>query len=265
MFYAASRAMRVAIGVSAIVAVAFAPGIQAQKGTPSAAPNYELASAWTTQKVSKLVFDTSVTPRWLETSDRFWYSYQTRDGRRFFIVDPVKKAKAPLFDHARMASALTMITRIPYDAQHLPFGTGRCVERLGLLVESEGPDVLDAFDLPAELLGGCVFALTFRQPVELAVREGAGDDVPVPREGERGDAHLAGRSGDLDLATVDPNDLSFVARADEDRPVGQEDAAPRRLRVVHRGLAERETGSNTPLGIDRDVRQISARQIIDRR
>ena len=34
------------------------------------APNYELASRWMPSKVGKLVFDTSVTPRWAETSDR---------------------------------------------------------------------------------------------------------------------------------------------------------------------------------------------------
>lgn len=37
------------------------------------------------------------------------------------IVDPVKRRKAPLFDHAKMAATLTTLTRIPYDAQHLPF------------------------------------------------------------------------------------------------------------------------------------------------
>ncbi|HXT29383.1 MAG TPA: hypothetical protein VN716_08895, partial [Vicinamibacterales bacterium] len=84
-------------------------------------PNFELASRWTSAKVGKLVFDTSVAPHWLQSGDRFWYSYQTRDGRRFFMVDPLKKAKAPLFDHAKMAAALTSITRQPYDAQHLPF------------------------------------------------------------------------------------------------------------------------------------------------
>ncbi len=119
MLHATSRATRIALGVSVITAVAFAPTIQAQKSGSS--PNYELASAWTSQKVSKLVFDTSITPRWLETSDRFWYTYQTREGRRFHIVDPVKRTKGALFDHARMAAALTTITRIPYDAQHLPF------------------------------------------------------------------------------------------------------------------------------------------------
>ena len=67
------------------------------------------------------MFDTAVTPRWMQTGDRFWYTYQTRDGRRFYMVDPLKKTKAPLFDHAKMAAALTSITRQPYDAQHLPF------------------------------------------------------------------------------------------------------------------------------------------------
>jgi hypothetical protein len=87
------------------------------KGLPpqeqSAAPNYDLAAQWTSDKVRKLVFDTSVTPRWLEASDRFWYAYQTREGRKFSLVDPVKRTKTPLFDHAKMAATLTSITRIP--------------------------------------------------------------------------------------------------------------------------------------------------------
>jgi dipeptidyl aminopeptidase/acylaminoacyl peptidase len=44
------------------------------------------------------------------------------------LVDPVKKSKAPLFDHAKVAATLTSITRIPYDAQHLPFTTVRFVK-----------------------------------------------------------------------------------------------------------------------------------------
>jgi hypothetical protein len=95
MFDAAHRAVRAAIGLSTIaVAVASAPTMQAQKPAPTA-PNNELAAAWTAQKVSRLVFDTSVTPGWLETSDRFWYSYNTREGRRFMLVDPVAKTRKP--------------------------------------------------------------------------------------------------------------------------------------------------------------------------
>jgi dipeptidyl-peptidase-4 len=132
MFRPTARALRAAIGVSTLaIALATMPAIQAQNAPSTSlgagtsisapAPNYDLASAWMPAKVSRLVFDTSVTPRWLETSDRFWYAFNTREGRRFVLVDPVKKTKAPLFDHAKMAAALTSLTGIPYDAQHLPF------------------------------------------------------------------------------------------------------------------------------------------------
>jgi dipeptidyl aminopeptidase/acylaminoacyl peptidase len=121
------RSLVVVCTLTAIVASA--PVIRAQKPESAATPNYDLAAQWTSQKVSKLVFDTNVTARWLETSDRFWYSYRTRDGRKFFIVDPVKRTKAPLFDHAKLAATLTSITGIPYDAQHLPFSNGRFVKK----------------------------------------------------------------------------------------------------------------------------------------
>jgi dipeptidyl aminopeptidase/acylaminoacyl peptidase len=85
--------------------------------------NYELATHWTPPKVGKLVFDMNVTPHWLETGDRFWYSYETSHGRHFYIVDPVKKTKAPVWDNAKMAAMLTEITRNPYDGEHLPIRT----------------------------------------------------------------------------------------------------------------------------------------------
>jgi dipeptidyl-peptidase-4 len=85
--------------------------------------NYDLASRWTTAKVGKLVFDTTVTPHWLETGDRFWYSYETSQGKKWWMVDPAKKAKTPMFDNAKMAAQLTSLTRIPYEAQHLPINT----------------------------------------------------------------------------------------------------------------------------------------------
>src|SRR5436190_13805630 len=120
--------MRTALA-SAFLAAAFAtPSAQSPAASRTPKPNYELAADWTSQKVGKLVFDTSVTPRWLETSDRFWYAYRTREGRRFSIVDPIKKSKAPLFDHAKMAATLTSITRLPYDVQHLPFSSVRFVK-----------------------------------------------------------------------------------------------------------------------------------------
>ena len=45
----------------------------------------------TAAKVGKLVFDTAVTPHWLSSGDRFWYSYETSQGRRWFLVDPAAR------------------------------------------------------------------------------------------------------------------------------------------------------------------------------
>src|SRR5262249_25750249 len=92
-------------------------------GPAPVTPNFDLGSRWTSAKVSKLVFDTSVTPHWMQSGDRFWYAYQTRDGRRFYAVDPLKKAQAPRFHHAKVAASLPSTTRQPYAAQHLPFST----------------------------------------------------------------------------------------------------------------------------------------------
>jgi dipeptidyl-peptidase 4 len=87
---------------------------------PASTPSPDLAARWTPSKLDKLIFDLAVTPHFIETGDRFWYSYQTSDGKRYFLVDPVKKAKAPLFDNGRLAALLTAATLVPMDAQHLP-------------------------------------------------------------------------------------------------------------------------------------------------
>ena len=89
--------------------------------------NYELAQHWMQGRVGKLVFDTSVTPHWL-AGDKFWYSYETSHGRHFYLVDPARKSKAPVFDNAKMAAMLTEITRVPYDSQHLPIRTIKFVK-----------------------------------------------------------------------------------------------------------------------------------------
>src|SRR5438552_7578928 len=89
--------------------------------------NYELASRWTPAKVGKLVFDLAVTPHWLE-GDRFWYTFENTSGRRFYLVDPAKKAKSLVYDPIKLAAALAGATGLPYDSQHLPITTIRFVK-----------------------------------------------------------------------------------------------------------------------------------------
>ena len=84
--------------------------------------NYALAARFSPDKISKMLFSTSVDPHWLKLSDRFWYVYETREGKTWYIVDAkdAKNGKRPLFDHARLAAEITKIVKDPFDAQHLP-------------------------------------------------------------------------------------------------------------------------------------------------
>ena len=91
--------------------------------------NYELASRWSAQKVGKIVFDLGVEPRWFETSDKFWYAFETTQGKRWLAVDPTRKSKGPLFDNSKLAAQLTAILRIPYDSLHLPIQNARLVNQ----------------------------------------------------------------------------------------------------------------------------------------
>ena len=88
--------------------------------TPLTKANYQLAERFSPEKLKRLVFSTNVNPNWLMTGDKFWYSYETSEGTNFYLVDLDKKTKKPLFDNHKMASMLTLITKDPYDWQHLP-------------------------------------------------------------------------------------------------------------------------------------------------
>jgi dipeptidyl-peptidase 4 len=125
---ASRRAAVVAASVLFLFA-AFAASPGRAAGPEARKANYELAARWTPAKVGKLVFDTSVTPHWLETGDRFWYSYETSQGRRWMIVDPAARTKRPLFDNAKMAAGLTRILLSPYDASHLPIKTIKFIRK----------------------------------------------------------------------------------------------------------------------------------------
>lgn len=92
--------------------------VSAQQTPPSKA-NYNLAARFSPKKLEKLVFSTSVDPHWLKKTNRFWYVYETSNGKKWYIVDPAKALKTELFDNAKLASQITSLVKDPFDAQHL--------------------------------------------------------------------------------------------------------------------------------------------------
>ena len=87
---------------------------------PSPKANYQLASRFSPAKLKKIVYSTAVDPHWLKLSNRFWYEYETPNGKEWYLVDPVSRNKKKIFDNARLAADITTIIRDPFDAQHLP-------------------------------------------------------------------------------------------------------------------------------------------------
>ena len=81
--------------------------------------NYELAARFSPEKLKRMIFTTAVDPHWLKKSDRFWYEYETSEGKSWYMVDPLRKTKTPLFDKDKLAMEITKIVKDPFDGQHL--------------------------------------------------------------------------------------------------------------------------------------------------
>lgn len=86
---------------------------------PTSKGNYELAARFSPDKLKKMIFSTSVDAHWMKKSDRFWYEYETSQGKKWLLVDPVRRTKTPLFDSDKLAAELTRAVKDPFDGQHL--------------------------------------------------------------------------------------------------------------------------------------------------
>lgn len=95
--------------------------------SPATKANYQLASRFSPKKLDKMVFSLNVDPHWLKLSDRFWYTYETSEGKKWYIVDATKGEKKLMFDNASLAAQLTKIVKEPMDAQHLNIDSLRFV------------------------------------------------------------------------------------------------------------------------------------------
>ena len=100
-----------------LYAAAQRPGHESHKVTTA---NYDLAERFSQKKVGQMVYSTRITPHWFAGSDRFWYSWKTAEGTKYWLVDPAAGRKSEIFDLEKLAMQVTEITRDPYDAAHLP-------------------------------------------------------------------------------------------------------------------------------------------------
>ena len=110
--------VRLALSTIAFTA-AIAPSLAAQQ------PDYAKAERMLTWNTAPLVANDILSVTWLSDSTRFWYRVSRPAGHEFVLVDPVANVQRPLFDHLKLASALTRMEagKKSYEASKLPFQT----------------------------------------------------------------------------------------------------------------------------------------------
>ena len=99
--------------------------------------DYDRANSLTARTRNK-VYDAAEAPSWIPGSEKFWYRKTVRGGNAFVLVDAAAGTKAPAFDHAKLASALSTTAGGTYSAVTLPFTTFTYTDNLSAIDFSIG-------------------------------------------------------------------------------------------------------------------------------
>ncbi len=86
---------------------------------PLTEQDYARAEQFLGYNIEPLITEGASRPVWV--GEQFWYLSKTNNGSQFLWVDPAKKSKEPLFDHQKLAMALSKATGKSYEASQLPF------------------------------------------------------------------------------------------------------------------------------------------------
>ncbi|MEY4660169.1 MAG: hypothetical protein RLZZ42_121, partial [Bacteroidota bacterium] len=100
------------------ISMLFITSISAQQNFHQRA-NYDLAARFSPKKLEKMIFSTAVDPHWMKSGSKFWYMYETTSGKQWYVVDPVKMTKVPMFNNDKLAAGITSIVKDPFDGKHL--------------------------------------------------------------------------------------------------------------------------------------------------
>ncbi len=187
--------------------LAFTRGLMVMVGLgvagPAQAQQVDYTRAEQFLYTSQMIAGDQVQPRWMEDDNRFYYRNKTGSGYQFVLVDPVRNAQGPLFDHYRLAAAMSLANDTTYNPDKLPFSTFRFLRNESAIGFRVGKKQFDC-----DLLGyACVLADTlpdtrafvvspdstweaFAHENNLYVRpRGGGDTVQLTFDGEEGFAY----------------------------------------------------------------------------
>jgi dipeptidyl-peptidase 4 len=91
-------------------------GLTLQIAAAQTIPDYARAEKFMPYNTAPLVLHGGVRPTWL-SGGRFWYRNVTAEGSEFVLFDAARGTRTPVFDHAKIAAAISA------DAARLPFQT----------------------------------------------------------------------------------------------------------------------------------------------
>ena len=74
--------------------------------------DYARAESMLSTTTRSMVYHTTLRPNWLD-EDRFWYLHASPEGSEFILIDPGQGQQNPLFEHARMAEAISGYLQSP--------------------------------------------------------------------------------------------------------------------------------------------------------
>ena len=107
------------VALSTLVAVRAAQQVE----RPAVAPPGRETIYRRARDMSSLVKGGAITPRWMADGSSFWYAEGAPDDTVIYRFDPATRTKTPLFDTARLRTALMPVVghELPY--RGLPFET----------------------------------------------------------------------------------------------------------------------------------------------
>ena len=82
--------------------------------------DYARAEKFMTYNTNPLVLHGGARATWI-SDERYWLRDTTEQGNEFVVFDVARGTRAPAFDHAKIAAALSAASGRKYDAFHLPF------------------------------------------------------------------------------------------------------------------------------------------------
>lgn len=112
---------RIALHTRSVRTALLGLSLAAGAGAQDQPVDYHRAERFLNWNTADLVAGDQVNPIWLPDGNRFWYRNKTGGGSEFIIVDPVRNTRAPAFDHAKLAAAMTLAADSSFEPHKLPF------------------------------------------------------------------------------------------------------------------------------------------------